>query len=96
MSISYTVLFLEKANKDIRDAYKYYETIELALAKKFEKDLDETLALIKNNPLHYRKVKNENRQLLMKIFSFVIVYRVITQQILITRVFHASRNPKHK
>lgn len=64
--MNYSVVFLEKATIDIAKAYKHYgELGENNLIDKFEEDLEQTVNLIINNPKHYRKVKRENRQLLM-------------------------------
>ncbi|HUM53179.1 MAG TPA: type II toxin-antitoxin system RelE/ParE family toxin [Chitinophagales bacterium] len=94
--MSYSIVFLEKANIDVAKAYKYYGEIGENLIDKFDDDLEKTIERIKNNPKHFRKVKRENRQLLMDIFSYVVVYRLEKESILITRVFHTSRNPKYK
>ena len=93
---NYKLVFLAKANIDVAKAYKYYGEIGENLINKFDADLEKTIERIKNNPKHFRKVKRENRQLLMDIFSYVIVYRIEKETILITRVFHTSRNPKYK
>ena len=94
--MNYNIIFLEKANIDVAKAYKYYGEIAEKLIDKFDADLEKTIELIKNNPKHYRKVKRENRQLLMHIFSYVVVYRIEKESILIARVFHTSRNPRYK
>lgn len=94
--MSYSIIFLKKANIDVAKAYKYYGEIGENLIDKFDEDLEKTIALVKNNPKHYRKVKRENRQLMMEVFSYVVVYRIVKDTILVTRVFHTSRNPKLK
>ena len=92
----YNLVFLEKAKKDIEDAFKYYENIQQNLGFKFEDDLYKSIELIEKNTLHFKKIKQENRQLLMSVFSYVVVYQVVETNIIIARVFHTSRNPKYK
>lgn len=92
----YTLVYLEKANEGIEDAFEYHKKIQENLGFKLEEDLDKTIELIEKNPLQFRKVKNEKRQLLLSIFSYVVVYQVIGTEIIIARVFHTSRNPKSK
>ena len=94
--MSYDVVFLDSANIDIAKAYKYYGEIGENLIDKFEEDLNKSITEIKKNPKHYRKVKRETRQLLMTVFSYVVVYQVVGDKIVIARVFHTSRNPKSK
>lgn len=94
--MKYSIIFLEKATVDIAHAYKYYGEIDEKLIIKFEIDLEQTIERIKMHPKQYRIIKRTYRQLLMETFSFVIVYRIINETILITRVFHTSRNPLDK
>ena len=92
----YTVVFLESATNDIATTYEYYATIDIKLIDKFEVALKNTVSVLSKNPKHYRKVKGENRQILIKGFNFVLVYQIQKSEILIARVFHTSRNPMHK
>jgi plasmid stabilization system protein ParE len=92
----YTLIYLEKAEEDIEKAFEYHEKIQANLGFRFEEDLDKTIDLIEKNPLHYRKINGENRQLLMSVFSYLVVYQVVEDKILIARIFHTSRNPKNK
>ncbi|MBL0287878.1 MAG: type II toxin-antitoxin system RelE/ParE family toxin [Bacteroidetes bacterium] len=48
------------------------------------------------NPKHYRCVAKEYRQTKVNIFPYVIIYELINNKIVIFRIFHTSRNPKHK
>ncbi len=92
----YTIIYLDKAEEDIEEAFEYHEDIQENLGFKFEEDLDKTIDLIEKNPLHFRKVNGENRQLLMSIFSYLVVYQVVQDKILVARVFHTSRDPRYK
>lgn len=94
--MGYTVIILEKARKDIFEAYLYYETIYPQLANRFETEVFDTIETIELSPFSYRKIKGNNRQLKLKSFSYVVVYRIEKQMILIARVFHTKRNPRSK
>ena len=92
----YTLIYLDKAEKDIEEAFEYHEDIQENLGFRFEEDLDKTIDLIEKNPLHFKKANKENKQLLLNVFSYLVVYQVVQDKILITRVFHTSRNPRYK
>lgn len=92
----YTIIFLERAIKEANNAFLYYEKEQIGLGKKFETNLYKAIFYIEKNPLHFRIIKNNIRQLLITKFPYVIIYRIVRNKIYIQSIFHTSRNPKRK
>ena len=86
----------EQAREDLRDAIFWYETQLENLGVQLLQEVRKSIQLIVKNPKHFRKIAKEYRQASINIFPFVIVYELIGSRVVIFRIFHTSRNPKHK
>jgi toxin ParE1/3/4 len=95
--MSFTLLVKEEARQDIREAFEWYEDQREGLGDQFA---DETLFYLKHLtefPLSYQRRYKENRELLLKTFPYVIVYRVTNPQtVIVLAVAHCKQNPKKK
>lgn len=74
----------------------WYETQQQNLGVHLLHEVRKTIQLIVKNPKHYRCVAKEYRQTKVNIFPYVIIYELINNKIVIFRIFHTNRNPKHK
>jgi plasmid stabilization system protein ParE len=86
----------ELAREDLKDAMFWYETQQQNLGMQFLQEVRKTIQLIVKNPKHFRKIAKEYRQTKVNIFPYIIIYELINNKIVIFRIFHTSRNPKHK
>jgi len=88
---------LPRAQKEILDAWEWYEDQQPGLGDRFKKELHKKIQYILGNPLHY-PVKKKYREALMDVFPYLIVFKIdkYKDQILILSVFHTSRHPKKK
>lgn len=94
--MSYKVSIEAEARQELADAAIWYEERSKGLGDKF---IDTFLAVVdymETHPLVYSIVEREYRQVLMKVFPFVIVYKVEGDEVRIIAVFHTSRNPEKK
>ena len=82
----YAIILEDKALREAREAYNFYEKRQEGLGDKFKKELDKSITRIQENPKLHRKIKQEIRQTLLYKFPYVIVYAV----------FHTNRNPQKK
>lgn len=94
----YILILLEEAKQEWLDASIYYENKQKGLGLRFSEAVEEHLNIITQTPKHYKKIKKEYREILIKHFPFLIIYRIdeAKNKIVVVSVFHAKRNPKRK
>ncbi|MCB9033002.1 MAG: type II toxin-antitoxin system RelE/ParE family toxin [Chitinophagales bacterium] len=94
--MKYKIAFLKEADEDVLNAVGYYEEQQEGLGIKFKDTLDKKVDYITNYPKHFRIVKKEYRQVLVKSFPYLVIYSIKKDTVLVHRVFNTSRNPKKK
>ena len=95
--MSDTFLQLPKAQKEILDAWEWYEDQQVGLGDNFKQELAKKIALIVNDPWHY-PLKGKFHEAKTDIFPFLIIYKIVKSRkmIVIISVFHTSRHPGKK
>jgi plasmid stabilization system protein ParE len=88
-----TLIIRPEAERDIRDAYAWYEKQVQGLGSNFLLNVDAALRSVQRNPSQYQIVHQEVRHCLMRRFPYSILYVVEDQRIVILAVFHAKRDP---
>lgn len=90
-------LQLPKAQKEILDAWEWYEDQQPGLGDRFKEEVRKKIENILSNPLHY-PLRKKYREALIDVFPYLIVFKVDKQKnlILILSVFHTSRHPGAK
>jgi plasmid stabilization system protein ParE len=86
------------AEKEIRKSFDWYEEKSDGLGFRFVAAIDDAINSISKNPEAYHNRKGNSREFVVKTFRYVIVYRVLKKESLISilHIFHTSRNPKYK
>jgi len=94
----HTLLVLEAARQEWFKAVDYYEFKQKGLGERFLKAVVEHLEIVTKTPKHYKKIKKEYRQISIKQFPFLIIYRIneSNKTIVIISIFHSKRHPKTK
>ena len=87
--------FIPQAERDISDAYQWYEERSPGLGGEFLRALDVCFASIERNPLAYPAVHKELRRALVKRFPYAIFYAVHEGRLAVLACFHGKRDPKH-
>lgn len=85
-----------EARVELYDAAIWYEERKAGLGEEFLDEFLNVLDYLEDKPLLFSIINNDFRQVVMKKFPFVIVYRIVDSEIRIISVFHTSRNPKKK
>jgi plasmid stabilization system protein ParE len=96
MNSAYKIKFIPAANEDLRNAVLFYHDISPILSKRFIKEIDLNINLIKSKPLLF-PIKIQNFRIApLKKFPFIIGYYIdnTNKSIQILSVFHTSQNPK--
>nr|MBC7614320.1 type II toxin-antitoxin system RelE/ParE family toxin [Pseudopedobacter sp.] len=96
--VNYKIVLYLKAQKELNESYKWYEKQKIGLGLKFLNQVDEDLKSIANNPKFYPSKERNYREFLMKIYPYLIVYKIkeTTNEVLVSSIFHTKRNPKLK
>jgi len=96
---SFTYQLTFDAEKEYLESYRWYEEQQENLGERFALSVRKKLQTISFNPYFYSKKKGRYHEAsLGKPFPFVIVYIIDKKQnlIVVTSIFHTSRNPKRK
>ena len=96
--MSYAVSFLERARKELLDAWDWYEDKQPGLGDRFLNEVNGMLQQIAKTPDRYPERKKKFHEARIKIFPYLIIYRVHKQKMVIAvgSIFHTSRSPKKK
>jgi len=92
--MSYTVSIAEAAEKDLHEAFKWYEEKQISLGRRFKTSVSNVIDSIQRHPLHSSVRYKNTRVRFLHDFPYGIHYRVHEHYILILAVFHMSRNPE--
>ncbi len=94
--MSYKVSIEAEARQELNDSAIWYEERSKDLGGKFIDAFLAVLDYLETRPLAYPMLERDYRQVVMKLFPFVIIYKVEGDEVRIIAVFHSSRNPKKK
>ncbi|MGZ3756978.1 MAG: type II toxin-antitoxin system RelE/ParE family toxin [Mucilaginibacter sp.] len=92
----YQLIFKPRAIDMAKDAYDWYQEKRLGLGDLFFAELERCYDKIEAWPTSYPKVKKDFRHIVLKTFPYVIVFKIIENQVVIYAVFHSSQNPSKK
>jgi len=92
--MSRRVEFLLEAEKEIEQAFLWYESQRAGLGLEFLLALDAAVGRLRRLPEGHEIVALRTRKLLLRRFPFLLLYTLEEQRILVTAVFHGRRDPK--
>lgn len=90
----YDLLVSPEAEKDISDAFGWFEDHSKGLGSDFLLCVDAGVETISRTPLIYQIVYKNIRRCLIKRFPYGIYYIYDNDKVIVVGVLHASRNPK--
>ena len=93
---NYNLIVKEEADREVIDAFHWYEDKSKGLGERFLEALDECYDSIDVNPATYQKVYKEHRQAVVKVFPYVVIYELSGNDIIVYAVFNTHRDPKDK
>ena len=94
MESNYSLSISETAERDIRDAFLWYEDQKINLGLTFEKHISKIIQTIQKNPLKIQIRYNQTRVAFLKKFPYGVHFNVLENEILIVAVFHTSKSPQ--
>ena len=92
--MKYSVKVLPEAIEDISIAFNWYERKKIGLGDRFLSELTEYYIRLEINPFTYSKINDQFRHAILRKFPYVIVYRIVNEDVIVYSVFHTSRSPK--
>jgi len=72
--MSYTISVRKKAEKDIEEAFNWYENQLEGLGEKYLSELERCYARLEINPFAFSNITIDLKQLVLPRFPFVIVF----------------------
>jgi len=96
--MSYASNLSDRARKEISEAWAWYEDRLPGLGDRFTEAIFKKIKQIESEPTKGLQRKNAFREVLVKVFPYLIIYRIETKkkEIFVHSIFHTSRNPRKK
>ena len=87
--------FLELAQKELDDAFEYYESQQTNLGYHFLSEVQNALGLIKTYPHAWSKFSKNTRRCLLKRFPYGIIYQKRDTTILVIAIANLHKKPNY-
>ncbi|MBW8199454.1 type II toxin-antitoxin system RelE/ParE family toxin [Flagellimonas abyssi] len=94
--MTYILEIKDEANREIIEAYLYYQEKRTGLGEEFLEHLDGYFERIVANPKHFPQKRKPFREAFIKRFPFLIVYEITKNKIIVYSVFNTWQNPEKK
>ncbi len=85
--------YLAGARRDFDESFNWYAARSTQAAQRFVAALDVALTKVAANPLRFATPDGVHRECPVKKFPFRIVYRPLTDRVLVVAIAHAKRRP---
>lgn len=89
--------FLKLAQKELDDAFDYYESELFGLGYRYQSEVAKSLTRIKSYPESYQKIGKYSHRCLVQKFPYSVIYqhRKDTKTILVVAISHLHRKPDY-
>jgi len=91
--IPFKLILKNEAKLDIQDAFLWYESKSEGLGQHCVDEIEHYLSYIKENPYSCEARYGEYRVAVLKIFPYIVVYRIDENEIVVISIFATSQNP---
>ena len=91
--MSVAVVVNRVAEREAEDAATWYERKKMGLGTDFLAKLQRTLNDISQHPDRFAVVAGDTREAAVARFPYCVYYRSLPGQVVVTAVFHTSRDP---
>jgi toxin ParE1/3/4 len=95
-----TIRILAEAAAEIESAHEYLTSQASRLGPRFLDDLAETLDAIAERPESFSKLETlpddaPYRRALLSIFRYAVIFEILSDEVLVVAIAHASREPNY-
>ena len=89
------VTFLRLAEKELDEAFRYYESVQEGLGLKFLTEIAHSLTRIVGQPLSYQEIGKYSRRSLVHKFPYGVIYQYkeMLKKIIVVCIAHLHRKP---
>ena len=89
------ITFLRPAEKELDEAFKYYESVQEGLGLKFQAEVAHSLSRVVKQPLSYQEIGKYSRRCLVHKFPYGVIYQYKEQpkKIIVVCIAHLHRKP---
>ncbi|MGV8122231.1 MAG: type II toxin-antitoxin system RelE/ParE family toxin [Candidatus Xenobiia bacterium LiM19] len=91
--MKHEVILIPEAERDVSDAFHWYEDRRLGLGHEFFLQVDAGLRFIMRNPDLPPKGYKDTRMILIRRFPYKIIYIIDNRRIIVLGVIHGRRGP---
>lgn len=91
--MKYKLTLRKEAEFDIEEQFEFFEEKRVGLGHDFLLCVEEAIDKLQKNPLIYRKIYKELRRTAITRFPLRVFYLVQNQNIIVTAVLHAKKDP---
>lgn len=96
--MSYSIFYQNKASIEYDDAVGWYSDQSERAAVNFRKAIAEKIDILRSTPSIYKRTYKTFYEVALNKYPYSIVYTIdeVKKSVIISSVFHHSRNPKMK
>ena len=76
------------------EAYYWYEQQLHGLGERLLDEIEHSFDKLKHTPFYYSFIDENYRQLILKHFTYKIIFEIIDTDVIIYAVFHTHQNPE--
>lgn len=91
--MSLAVYLLPEAERELEEAYRWYERRRVGLGSQFLLAFDAAIERLRRLPEGHEWVALRTRKVVLRRFPYIVLYAVEGERILVTAVFHGRRDP---
>jgi toxin ParE1/3/4 len=89
------LIYHPAAEAEVVAAARFYEEKVRGLGTEFLDEFDRIVAVILENPLRWRIIRDDKRRYLMPRFPYGLYYRIVGDKVRMLVVKHHSQHPEH-
>jgi len=92
----YELVIKEEAQSEISSAYNWYENKSEGLGERFLESLENCFNIISTQPTIFQKIYKKQRQAIVHVFPYVVMYQKDNNQVIVFAVFNTHQEVKKK
>lgn len=95
-NMDFKIKVLPRAKFELDEALSWYASRNLELGNELLNEINLVFDHLLLDPFLFRKTKKDFRQVPLKRFPYIIIYRIVANRVLIQSVFNTHQNPTKK
>lgn len=92
--MSFRLEIRDRASDEFIESYLWYEQQRNGLGEEFHDEVEEHFAFVRGRPEGFAKWRGPYKEINLKRFLYIIVFRVMKDAVVVFSVFHTRRDPK--